>query len=797
VFLVSSVTAARQFANAVQAMVQFCTPKAAAVPVPAASAPNLQQNVPSPSTLPAIASKPKPQPIAAPPKPDRPTELERLLSVSVQRKKALKQQGLRVTVHAEVQTPPPAKTASGAPGAWIARGGSPTVYGFATGDFVYVGNHLSALAGGGVEPALINPALAVDAAHPNTGGHGIHYWPSYSAIDAGSRAALLQWLAGGRRDAQVYIGYVFIFFYGLERRVCEFMRGRGSSADEVLAIAQEVTRLIELHGPRSNSFAGYAHSFLDLIAAIEPRARALLRREPVQPGYEVPARLKIALGELSLAAKPIPADLALDWVRATTFFNTPATRCAREFELLFRIRYAKEFGDGLVVKPNKTHLTIAYRPASAALEPMTAKRDVPDVTQLARPVAKLTDLARGCSDALDPFSRFLGKNGNSRNSLAAFATLPEELVEATPSADAKALAELVQSRLDATGRAVLGAGELLYFVRLSKVDKVSKNESVFLATALEKLGYGVEPDVRLGGPGFELDGRVVVFRRLPDCPSSASEEYAAAILLVRLCATVSAADDEVSPAERDLITRKIEQQLDLTAGERQRLAAHLAWLFEAHPGMTGLKRRLETLSQQARRTIAKLLIEVAAADGRVDPREMKILEKLYALLELPTGDLYRDVHAAQSGDDEPVPVAEPAATSRGFSILPKPAPSSAGLDMSRVRMKIAETRQVSALLSEVFVDEESEPAKPAATAPKSEATIGTLDAAHSELLRRLATRDAWPRHEVERLAAELSLLPDGALETINDYAYAAADEPFWEDADPVAINTKVAMELTQ
>jgi hypothetical protein len=65
------------------------------------------------------------------------------------------------------------------------------------------------------------------------------------------------------------------------------------------------------------------------------------------------------------------------------------------------------------------------------------------------------------------------------------------------------------------------------------------------------------------------------------------------------------------------------------------------------------------------------------------------------------------------------------------------------------------------------------------------------------LLRRLAERESWPRDEVERLAAGLSLLPDGALETINDYAYSAADEPFWEDDDPLTINSNVARELMQ
>src|SRR6185369_9681521 len=199
-----------------------------------------------------------------------------------------------------------------------------------------------------------------------------------------------------------------------------------------------------------------------------------------------------------------------------------------------------------------------------------------------------------------------------------------------------------------------------------------------------------------------------------------------------------------SASERALLQKHIEETLQLSPGERQRLAAHLAWLLLTPGGMSGLKKRLAALTSDQRDHLAELLTAVAASDGRADPRETKILEKLLGVRP------------------------------RGFAI-PPPNPA---LDMTRVRRTIAETRQVSSLLAGIFSDDEP-PAKVHA------ATIGTLDAAHSEFLRRLSARDAWPREEIERLASELALMTDGALETINDFAYAAADEPIWEEHDPL------------
>ena len=45
------------------------------------------------------------------------------------------------------------------------------------------------------------------------------HWPSYNCLDKRARAAYLTWLIEGRRNESAYIGYVFLFFYGLERRL--------------------------------------------------------------------------------------------------------------------------------------------------------------------------------------------------------------------------------------------------------------------------------------------------------------------------------------------------------------------------------------------------------------------------------------------------------------------------------------------------------------------------------------------------------------------------------------------------
>jgi hypothetical protein len=122
----------------------------------------------------------------------------------------------------------------------------------------------------------------------------------------------------------------------------------------------------------------------------------------------------------------------------------------------------------------------------------------------------------------------------------------------------------------------------------------------------------------------------------------------------------------------------------------------------------------------------------------------------------------------------------------GYSIPEQPQAAPAGvlvLDRELVEMKLAETAAVSALLADLFMDEEEEPAAaPVAVVPDVRLVEG-LDGPHSQLACRLADRPLWTRAELEQLCAELHLMVDGALDTVNEAALDASGEPLVEDGD--------------
>ncbi|MEE4297089.1 MAG: tellurite resistance TerB C-terminal domain-containing protein, partial [Wenzhouxiangella sp.] len=363
------------------------------------------------------------------------------------------------------------------------------------------------------------------------------------------------------------------------------------------------------------------------------------------------------------------------------------------------------------------------------------------------------------------------------------------------------LKEALGSRIGENGSAHVPFGDIAEHYPFAQQDKVSKKEAVLLAQLLEKIGLGMEPDVRFGGIKPTPDDDLVIFRQSEDAPSAPSQAFEAAVLLMRLAAMVSAADGDVSPEEQEHLEQHLQTSLSLSDGERQRLHAHTEWLLaHEHQSFAGLKPKLEALAEPQRRSIGEFLITVAAADGQIDPGEVKILQKLYGRLGLDPDQVVSILHNFTS---EPVTV-KPGVPRSGFSVPAAPDQAQAGssgaerqsLDPEALQKKLSETARVSELLHGVFGDEEAESVSEGSHRPQAtdEQNVPGLDAEHSALLRAIGAKDSWERSELEQIAEEHGLLLDGALEAINELAFDHADSPCIEEDGDIYLLERAAYE---
>lgn len=651
------------------------------------------------------------------------------------------------------------------------------------GGLFYVGARMSSTSGR-TDPALINPGLPV-ARRGDFTQRQMDYWPSYSEISPSARRAYLEWLAGGRSDPRCDIGFVFLFFYGLERRVILADKEDSSARAGWPVIEDEIRRLLSIYGGGSPSFRRYAGELLNWMAIDLPAGRLYETPVPDLPqGRELPLYLRLALGQAAVDRAPVPAPLALAWARHDPgiSIHTAGKRCPEEFGRLFVQHYADEFGAGMVLPKNRTKLKFIYRPASAGLmgEGSLARTfgDVPDVTVLTAPPQKLQQVVDRSADELARFSRVIGKDPEARNRLDGLLHLPGSLWPRSARAKLQGLLDWMED-----GRLTLPLGDLLSALG-GNGDSLSRERARGLAQALQALNIGIEPDVLSGARVPAIDESIVLFTIEPgEKPEADSAAYQAATLTLQLASAVAVADGEFSEQELEHLRAEVRGWTHLTPAHQRRLQAHVQWLTSSPVSLASLKKRLEPLDQRARETIAAFMATLAQADGFVSPKEVKLLEKAYRALGVDAKRVFSDVHAVAAG----APGAQKQGA-KGFQ-----------LDPERIAELQRDTKRVTALLADIFKEEEAT-AEEAVDAPdelpESVRLLG-LDETHTALVRLLMSRPQWMRGELEDAAADLELMLDGALERINEASFDAYDMALFEGDDPVEVNVLVVEKLEE
>lgn len=673
---------------------------------------------------------------------------------------------------------------------WVPWNSNVQVGGLSIGGGLYVGSGLSSVNQSEIEPALIDPRLRVDVSQDDVSTRRLDYWPSYSGAPPAARGAYLNWLASGRSDPTADTGYVFLYFYGLERRALADLDSE-SEPGELPALVAEVQRLLAIYGG-SSSFRAYASSLLNVLGArvLPDRAYAKVA-PPLLVERELSFNHRLALAQVARDGAPLPADWAFTWLMGSpdSYLRTPGTRCPTEFRRLFIQLYCEKFGEGMKITPNKSRLKVEHNPASRTFAQRSFQIDLglADVSVLVGPVKRFQEIANACCDQLDSYSRAIGKAPEMVGTFDAVIELPPVV---WPDAHRAAIERVRTEVASAAAPTAMSVASLK--ARFPGWTLHSKQKMERFGEVLDDLGLGIEPDVRLGGGTPSEDGAIALFLENPK-KRQISAAYQTVLVVLQLGAAVANADGVVTPEERQALHHRVETWPGLSPNERQRLTARAELLLLDPPKLSGLKKQLAVVSQGDRRAIGDFLAAVAQADSRIDPVEMKMLEKIFGLLGLDAGDLYSRAHAASIVSGAPsAPVTSTAKVQK---------PNGFNLDPAKIKALQADTERVSGLLNAIFTEEEASPVpspEPSADEPVDDATpslLPGLDALHSTFARILLTRASWSRAELVELSTDREMLLDGALERINEAAFDHYSFAFCEGDDPIEVTQDIMKEL--
>ena len=681
----------------------------------------------------------------------------------------------------------PARVGSGSPKSpaecWIPPGQEASIAGYRIpGGLIYVGENLLSANARDIEPALIDPAQPIASDRANCHERMLNYWSNYSYADPAARASYLQWLAGGKKDPLADVGYVFLYFYGLERRALADALQDPVARAEIPQITEEVRRLQSLYAD-NHSLKRYTETFIEYLSATQSMASASKDTDVPPPGerYALSFELRLRLGRFAVDGHPLPAKWAYAWYYSDPRTRLPAAaeRCPEQALALFEIEYQRRFGSGLILPANKTRLKLTYRPASASFGGLlTTSSELPDVSVLSASYTKIDAIATDCYQQLDSYSRFIRRAPDQAKSFDALVVLPSALWPETTKQTFGVLAEKISSG---------GTAHTLTLRELAgmfhQTSPFSRGKYLALCRALGGLGIGIEPDPRFSNDVPNLEDSVALFAT--DIAEKLSPSFGLASLSMQLASAIAFVDGKAADVEVQRLRQEIESDSSLQLLERKRLMARIETYRIKPPTITGLRPMIERMNAETKTKVADFLLAIVLADGVIDPSEVKMMEKIYGLFGMDAADLYSRLHELGS-----VPLGSAPSSVRLTSV--------STIDMAKVRRLRAVSEDVTKKLTVIFAaDDKAEAAheNEAVAAAKTDTvlppTLLDLDVPHADLLTILLGRAQWTRAEFEEVCTDKGLMPDGAIERINDAAFTKFNQAIVEGEDPLEIGVEL------
>lgn len=658
---------------------------------------------------------------------------------------------------------------------WIPPGEAVEVQGLVLpGGMLYVGKTLRGQ-NRDVEPALINPELPLSVKKGDESrAFATNYAPDYHQANRSDRRAYLQWLAGGRQNPAASIGLPMLFFFGLERRLVYDAAKKPEVLRDRDAILAEIERLLTVYGAHPG-LANRARHLQDYLAAQTLGPRCYLSAPQPHPrSFQLPYGYQVALGQMAFDKQPLTPAWAAAWAcqDGLVYQSKPLRRHPELFRRAFEHHYAGACPEGLRLQPGPLPLRLHYDAVSPSLRDIRSaplEGAVPVLND--QPIRRqLQGLVDRCEADLEPYVRYVGLKPEKAQGVAAL-LLPDYLRPA-------ALQQQLLLRQAQVARAplVLPLAQVIDFDDAPLAD--SRAGHLALATVLAHYGIGLEPDLLGEARRTKGSDMVVLFPQPAGDQRALTADGQAALTLVE--AACSYVLDEHAPAEEvQWLLQQVAQFACPDASLLARLAAR-AELCRRYPVPPAqMKRRLAGLPVGARAPLGQLLVNLVRRQGPLLPQLVRLLEQIYAALQLERAQLYRDL-ALPGPVEAPSPVAA----------LTTPPPLV--LNREHIAALQQETREVATLLGAIFAEDEAPPPAPAAVP----GPYG-LDLDHAALLCQLLTRPQWARAELEALADRYDLMLEGALEVLNDVIVDQLGELLAKGEDPIDINPTLREHLAQ
>lgn len=698
---------------------------------------------------------------------------------------------------------------------WYPPGEVVNIHGFRIKGMVYVGDFLPSCRTAHLygrhrekEPSLITLALDVGKPNPMAPIDTLCQELddlSYQRLNPVNRATYLQWLADGRQSDDILFHYVWLFYFGLERRL--YWDQNVPNAERKVLL-EEVFNLYLRFG-HIQHFATCALECLQRAAILYPQLAPLSRDQLLTIGLargDIKFSLlpKYLISEAIKKSEPLGAELAYWYGRILSEDKNFSQYRNRELSVYERfINNFKElpFKDR-TVEPNTTTLSFEFKPANPGMiDCYHSHMGLTDpLSYRSEPIldSAATLYFSACRRALE-VHRVKKRQTQSQKD---FERLMNEDDEAF----------FQDHRINTVFRFLFEAlaKDPDRFFRVSELEEVFRplhpsgiKENDFSAF-LNRLGFTLLPNRKLTGTALHPQFRFcLVHSVLID-----DETIRLWSDVIHVAARFIKNAGLLKEALFDLFDRYCQSDINLTTKQKNYLDLFMKWKLIVDFSNTLPKRTIE--DSDLITTILRFWFDCIRLEGVASVKNMKLLAQVIKKWQLdikdfnwitpePTHIAFHDTGLGETSDFS-IP-AQPDSNfadeieSDSVSCTSENQPElfvKSIIDATVFEQKLQETQVAQGILGTIFTDE--------APAIETKSESMTSNDPIKALFQTLLTQETWQFEDFEDQCKALDFMPYEALERINDLGFELldADYPIMSEEDGVvSIDSEMSEALFQ
>jgi uncharacterized tellurite resistance protein B-like protein len=628
------------------------------------------------------------------------------------------------------------------------------------------------------------------------------YYPSYQDLSPSQRRAYLEWLANGRRDPhpeQRALGYLFLFFYGIERRII-------LEKDRDPALIEELLALLQHYQPhhKSRSLRGYFLSLAhygSLLKGAKQYRHYWPRLFELDEGKTGEEAMKLVLANLFELGEPMHWSIGyrLAMVSPSSRRSVVVSRAKQEFWTLFQSRFENDFPSGMSLKAAKQAAVFRYQPASPALLARTDygkaspyEMKVANVAGLHTQFNRVSEIWNSCVDDLSGYTRAVSsKKQTDAAALKAWMALPEELKASKPSPMQPFWDWMTSKAPREDEFHFVTAGSLAPWFGIAERKKLTRAQANEIVYGTAAMGWTIAPHPDHVDQPFAWDQETVVYKRTTSDPPE--PQIPGLVRLLYLLMPVAAADGTVEQSEIDSFRKLVGHEVTKDSDWQYLEAVLAALMRDSNVAIQALPAMTKHIPARTRDAVFNLLVHIAAADGEVAPEEIKVLRKIARALELDANTAERILREDVAFREVTVAEAKPAKrTGEKIPDQEVSRPTGLHLDMDRIAALTKETHEVVSMLSAVMIEDSPPELETPATrsSAASDAVpdwVSSIAPRYQIALVYLVQHDELDAESFDSLAATHHLMADDLFNSINAWADEKLGDFLLERSDPIRI----------